>query len=119
MDQMDNRAMAIRAVCLGMAIVCIIVVLGIVVSSPVAPIEDAVGAIDIYNEEVQQVNITGRDIVVDSPTGMYYAWTEHGDVYTVENYSVFRSLVPGWHTVNAQVPINRDKMPRIVGVVYP
>lgn len=67
----------------------------------------------IYNDEVQQINITDWQI------NPYIIYTEHGDVYQVENYSVFRQLVPGWHTVDVQVPVNPDKMPRIVGVRYP
>lgn len=76
-------------------------------------VNDVVDGIHIYNEEVQQINITDRD------TNPYIVYAEHGDVYTVENYSVFRQLVPGWHTVDVQVPVNPDKMPRIVGVRYP
>lgn len=104
----------IIGVLLGIGIGIVVVMLGIAVSYPMEAAAPSISdGIHIYNDEVQQINVTDRQI------NPYLVYAEHGDVYQVENYSIFRQLIPGWHTVDVQVPVNPDKMPRIVGVRYP
>lgn len=119
MSNHANTTIISAAIITGL-IVCGIVVIGVYLNEEdQTSLNDIIGAIDIYNDEIQQINITQRDVGMYGPAYIYYTWTEHGDVYHVENYSIFRQLIPGWHTVDVQVPVNPDKMPRIVGVRYP